>query len=224
MEKCGKPFADGNLKNGFQNYKNTYQWRNVPSKIGIDFLKEFKVFPSEKSFPTSDLIEYILKVGRQGELKNFCVTLVGNGSGEEDKLFNKYNINYTKRKERGKDLKDKIHLQTITSDTLIGTDLTDEEFKQFKELEKSYNKNKRPKDPNFSIRYNIRQVRSPDRVALNIYPIEAHHKDPLTNKDIKVKALTCSLDFPDSKLERHKTRIKYRVNTIYSREQQANLN
>ena len=33
--------------------------------------KKFKVFPSEKSFPTSDLIEYILKVGRQGELKNF---------------------------------------------------------------------------------------------------------------------------------------------------------
>ena len=224
LEKCGKPFADGSLKNGFQNYKNTYQWRNVPTKIGIDFLKKFKVFPSEKSFPTSDLIEYILKVGRQGELKNFCITLVGNGNGKGDKLFNKYNINYTIRQERGKDLKDKIHVQTITSDTLIGTDLTDEEFKQFKELEKSYNKNKRPKDPNFSKRYGIRQVRSPDRVALNIYPIEAYHKDPLTNKEIKVKVLTCSLDFPDSKLERHKTRIKYRVNTIYSREQQANLN
>ena len=143
--------------------------------------------------------------------------------GKGDKLFNKYNINYTIRQERGKDLKDKIHVQTITSDTLIGTDLTDEEFKQFKELEKSYNKNKRPKDPNFS-KDSIRQVRSPDRVALNIYPIEAYHKDPLTNKEIKVKVLTCSLDFPDSKLERHKTRIKYRVNTIYSREQQANLN
>ena len=56
--------------------------------------------------------------------------------GKGDKLFNKYNINYTIRQERGKDLKDKIHVQTITSDTLIGTDLTDEEFKQFKELEK----------------------------------------------------------------------------------------
>ena len=50
--------------------------------------KKFKVFPSEKSFPTSDLIEYILKVGRQGELKNFCITLVGNGNGKGDKLFN----------------------------------------------------------------------------------------------------------------------------------------
>ena len=57
-----KTLSDGSLKNGFQNYKNTYQWRNVPTKIGIDFLKKFKVFPSEKSFPTSDLIEYILKV------------------------------------------------------------------------------------------------------------------------------------------------------------------
>ena len=87
-----------------------------------------------------------------------------------------------------------------------------------------YKKNKKEDDLPFSKRLNIRNVRSENRISINLYPVTAVYKNEEKKKPIEIDVYSCSIDFPDTKLPRHKSRIKYRVNTIYSREQRASLN
>lgn len=197
-------------------FKNSYQWQNVDSLKIVNLLKNFGHMYSETGHNARNIADYVKKM--QGELKNFTVTLLGNGSFDEKTIFDKFKIKPLKRKIRNKDEPDfdsRIHFGVITNETIEGCDLTQSEFEKYKFLRNELDK--QDKDNKKSKRLAIRAARSNERGALNIYPIFADFKDS------KKIVYTLSVSFPNTKRPRDDASISYMVNTIYDKLESDNL-
>jgi hypothetical protein len=201
FSEIGNPDRN-NFKAMNQVFNNSYQWRKIGAENIIHLLKRFSHFPSSSGHESKSMADYIQKLQKYNELKNFTVTLLGNGSGDKTKLFNKFEIKPIKRPIRVND-NEKIRFNVLTTEVIEGDDLTEEEFKNYKvELEK-YIKRKQ-KDIKVS-RLLIRQARPAERGALNIYPL-------IFEKKI---IFSISISFPTTKIPLDDASIDYKVNTIY---------
>lgn len=215
LANAGSPFFNGDIKSGFANYRNSYQWQNCTTSSVINFLKKFNHFESERSHRSIDLATYIEKVNRYGELKNFTISLLGNGDGKEVNLFNKYKVNLLQRKARGF-TEEKISFGVVTNEALEGIDLTKEEYDNYLKSYENYKKSKSNDKQTEKVSRNyIRYNRSEMRGSLNIYPI--NYFDKIDENPILVYAISISL--PNTRLPEHESSIDYRVNPVYFREE-----
>ena len=148
------------------------------------------------------------------QINNFTVTLLGNGTYDQLSLFNNYQVKPLRRKIRNKDEIDfdkRLHFGVITNESIEGCDLTDEEYKKYK-IKKELIAKTDPEDK-VSKRYAIRSSRSPDKAALNIYPIY------IETENEKKLLMTLSISFPSlsKKISIEDASISYMLNTIYEK-------
>jgi hypothetical protein len=212
INQSGEPFFNGSIKSFFMNYRNSYQWKNCSTHNIVSFLKKFNHFESERSHKLSYLASYIEKVNRNGELKDFTISLLGNGSGEEEILFNKYKVNLMTRATRGS-TEEKLGIGVVTNEKLEGIDLLEDEYKKYMQSIENYKKTKGEKKIEITKRNFIRYHRSELRGNLNIYPII--YADRFTSNPFLVYAISLSL--PNTRLSSYDSSIEYKVNPIYSR-------
>ena len=207
LESLGRP--EKNFRAMNRNYENSYQWKNIDTNKINSLLKKFNHFPTDIGDDAKIISEYIEKMQRIGELKNFTVTLFGQGEGEKKTIFDQYEIFFNKRKIRNSDLVSTVNFGVLTRETAEGADLTNEEYDLVRKEVDQLKKRKIFRSNEH--RQSIRDIRSSDRGALIIYPVEYQGID---NK--KNFLYTLSLSFPNTKFPRDDASINYQVNNIYN--------
>ena len=219
LNKLDKPKDHNGIFRSFAkeiSFKNSYQWVNVDTKIIIDYLRKCNFFETDQSHKISDITAYITNIYKYGELKNYTVSLFGNGSEKEIKIANKYNVKLLKRKIRTSK-ENKISLGVVSTEAHEAVDLTENEFKNYlKSVENAKRRYNSEEDAKKFERLNrglIRLNRSCDRGNLNIYPIQYFNKTEKYEETL----IAISLSFPSTQLPEHQSSIPYQVNSVHSR-------
>ena len=219
LSKIGNPNDDNGIFRSFSkeiNFKNSYQWQNVDTELVIEYLKKCNFFETDQSHKISDIARYINNLYSHGELIDYTVSLFGNGSERDFKIANKYNVKLLKRYVRTS-RENKISLGVVTTEAHEAVDLTNDEFKNYlnsiENAKRRYGSDEDTKKFDRLNRGLIRYNRSPQRGALNIYPIQ--YVDKETKKEEILIAV--SLSFPYTQLQEHEASIPYQVNSVHSR-------
>ena len=219
LSKIGNPNDDNGIFRSFSkeiNFKNSYQWQNVDTELVIEYLKKCNFFETDQSHKISDIARYINNLYSHGELIDYTVSLFGNGSERDFKIANKYNVKLLKRYVRTSK-ENKISLGVVTTEAHEAVDLTNDEFKNYlssiENAKRRYGSDEDTKKFDRLNRGLIRYNRSPQRGALNIYPIQ--YVDKETKKEEILIAV--SLSFPYTQLQEHEASIPYQVNSVHSR-------
>lgn len=231
ISSIGKPLNNnGILENQLLpvKYRDSYLWKNINSKIILDFLRKFKVHQSVIRQPIY-YANYIDKLNNYDELTHWTVALRGDGSsGIRKNIDNKYQIEMILRKPNETLDKTRFSVGSVRVPEDEGLDLSDDEILKVKKENTKY-KFVRNEKKGLILLYPILPIMELDNYNL-INPYKAK-KIPLEekfkiykkigiDKDNVLPVFSMGIAFPATKLDVKNIEIDfdYFVNSTYYRQ------
>lgn len=200
------------------NSKKSYLWKNIDSKIIVNYLKKFLIHEDAKSVQPFFYSEFIDKMNLYGELVNWSIALIGSGKSKYNYIFNdKYKVELSLRKPKKFSKENKLSIGVLADPKHEGVDLSETQLKKAIELSV---------DQNFG--FNFRKQRPKENGLLLLYPIitidnnDSYEKIKNNVAYVNYKetpTLGFAISFPsNSAVSREDSNIRYVVNNIYQKD------
>jgi hypothetical protein len=210
---------DGYRAAGVLQKGNRIVWENVPASHLVSFLESFRTNRDAPKVNSHLIAQFIRKNNPSGHLTDWTVVLLTGGQSETaTDIKPAGSVRLTKRQEiAGKSDKYCIRRIVSPSDELI--DLTDEERALAMQKTLSAWSGKDPEtrgpQPETPAGPFIRDVRSPAKGLLLLYPLELHRQDIPLEMPGREPVIGFALSFPSSRPGDDEDGVEYHVNNIY---------
>ncbi len=195
-----------NLGPKFTTNGNKILWRDIPSQQILQLLDEYIVHIDSRKAAPKPLKKYIEKQMGKGELKSWTIALVNKKNAEYSYPFELFKPDEIGMPERNRSLSNGRMIDR--KDEYV--DLTQEEFDEaLRRMKNDPNRKSRTsKEPKFPSGPYIREVRSPKKGLLIIYPLDLEIEG--VKKGLPIIGLAFSI--PGS---RNAEKVQYTVNNRY---------